>query len=267
MECTNQDTHGKSCFFCACTFYLELFTCTYSFCRHHTQTHTHTHLTALFLGLPGWAGTRNVKPIWILLKQETVRGSGISWAICKSAPRSRQITTPAPHRSPLSTPYQRKISSVPACFYRLVILCQHVRFVLTIFGAIINFCVCMYVMLPSVLWHCWLGGRKGIRPVKNWVVGCWHGYLSGARCRLACGPAGATATHPGSPGKGAVKRVCVYVCGVMQVASDTGKSSEHGRRQDFHVGGRTEESQGHRRRGGEELWGGVLHSVSYLLTS
>jgi len=20
--------------------------------------------------------------------------------------------------------------------------------------------------LPSVLWHCWLGGRKGIRPVK-----------------------------------------------------------------------------------------------------
>ena len=26
-----------------------------------------------------------------------VSGSGISWAICKSAPRSRQITTPAPH--------------------------------------------------------------------------------------------------------------------------------------------------------------------------
>ena len=21
--------------------------------------------------------------------------------------------------------------------------------------------------MPSVLWHCWLGGRKGIRPVKN----------------------------------------------------------------------------------------------------
>ena len=26
-------------------------------------------------------------------------GSGISWAICKSAPRSRQTTTPAPHQS------------------------------------------------------------------------------------------------------------------------------------------------------------------------
>ena len=39
------------------------------------------------------------KPILILLKQETVSGSGISWAICKSAPRSREITTPAPHHS------------------------------------------------------------------------------------------------------------------------------------------------------------------------
>ena len=61
--------------------------------------HTHTRLTALFPGLPGWAGTRKVKPIWILLEQETVSGSGICWAICKSAPRSRQITTPVPHHS------------------------------------------------------------------------------------------------------------------------------------------------------------------------
>ena len=60
---------------------------------------THTRLTALCLGLPGWAGTRKVKPISILLRQETVSGSGISWAICKAAPRSRQITIPAPHRS------------------------------------------------------------------------------------------------------------------------------------------------------------------------
>jgi len=34
--------------------------------------HIHTtHLTALCLGLPGWAGTRNEKPIWILLKLES----------------------------------------------------------------------------------------------------------------------------------------------------------------------------------------------------
>ena len=42
---------------------------------------------------------QKVKPIWILLKQQTVSGSGISWAICKSAPRSRHTTTPAPHHS------------------------------------------------------------------------------------------------------------------------------------------------------------------------
>jgi len=58
--------------------------------------YTTTRLTALCPGLPG---TRKVKPIWILLKQETMSGSGISWAICKSAPRSRQITTPTPHHS------------------------------------------------------------------------------------------------------------------------------------------------------------------------
>ena len=59
---------------------------------------------ALFLGLPGWASTRKVKPIWTLLKQETVSGNGISWAICKSAPRCRQITTPAPHHSSFYRP-------------------------------------------------------------------------------------------------------------------------------------------------------------------
>ena len=59
--------------------------------------HTHICLTALCPGLPRWAGTRKVKPICILLKQETVSGSGISWAICKSALRSRQITMPALH--------------------------------------------------------------------------------------------------------------------------------------------------------------------------
>ena len=45
------------------------------------HTHTHTRLTTLCPGLPRWAGTRKVKPIWILLTQETVSGSGISWAI------------------------------------------------------------------------------------------------------------------------------------------------------------------------------------------
>jgi len=63
------------------------------------QTYTHTRLTALCPRLPGWASTKKEKPIWILLKQETVSGSGIHWAKCKSAPRSSQITMPVPHHS------------------------------------------------------------------------------------------------------------------------------------------------------------------------
>jgi len=48
----------------------------------------------------------------------------------------------------------------------------------------VGFCFFITFILPSVLWRCWLGGRKGIRPVKNWVVGCWRGCLSGARRTL-----------------------------------------------------------------------------------
>ena len=88
------------------------------------HTHTHTHLTALFPGLRGWAGTRKVKPIWILLKQETVSGSGISWATCKSAPCSRQ--KPHQHlttqfftgRMPFLPPNQQRQSIEGICHHR-----------------------------------------------------------------------------------------------------------------------------------------------------
>ena len=52
------------------------------------------HLMALCLGQPGWASTRKEKPIWSYWS-----GSGISRAICKSAPSPRQITMPALHHS------------------------------------------------------------------------------------------------------------------------------------------------------------------------
>ena len=95
-------------------------------------THTHTRLTALCPGLPEWAGNRKAKPIWILLKQETVSGSGISWAICKSAPRSRQITTSAPHRSvfftgrmPFLPPNHNSVKALKAKEWTVVILLAH----------------------------------------------------------------------------------------------------------------------------------------------
>ena len=47
--------------------------------------------------VPPSAGPLLSLPLRILLKQETVSGSGNSWAICKSI--SHQITMPAPHHS------------------------------------------------------------------------------------------------------------------------------------------------------------------------
>ena len=80
------------------------------------QLHTHPFNGPLSGTTPLSRGTRKVKPIWILLKQETVSGSGISWAICKSAPCSRQITMPAPHHSvfyrPDATPAAQPTVSV-----------------------------------------------------------------------------------------------------------------------------------------------------------
>ena len=92
---------GKTTYFCTTVYMFIADALTLYAVKLQFRTHTHTRSTALFPELPGWAGTRKGKPIWIILKQETMSGSCISWAICKSAPRFRQITTPAPHHSVL----------------------------------------------------------------------------------------------------------------------------------------------------------------------
>ena len=84
---------------------------------------------------------------------------------------------------------------------------------------------------PSVLWRCWLGSRKGIWPVKTewWVAGVvicleWGADLHMAQLmplplavscfsKIQIGFTFLVLAHPGSPGKRAVKRVCVcYTC-------------------------------------------------------
>jgi len=61
----------------------------------------HYHFTALcILSGTTWVSRyQKGKPIWISCSKRPVSGSGISWAICKSAPRPRLITMPAPHHS------------------------------------------------------------------------------------------------------------------------------------------------------------------------
>ena len=45
-------------------------------------------------------------------------GNGTSWAICKSAPRSRQITTPAPHHSVFYRPDALAVAQLTASKHR-----------------------------------------------------------------------------------------------------------------------------------------------------
>jgi len=83
-------------------------------------------------------------------------------------------------------------------------------------------------MLPSVLWRCWLGSRKGIRPVKTewWGAGVVIGLERGADLHMAqlmplpltvscsskiqIGFTFPVPTHLGSPGQRAVKRMYVW---------------------------------------------------------
>ena len=62
----------------------------------HTHTHTHSFYSSVDF-VRDYPCEPVPEPLSILLKQETVSGSGISWAICKSAARPRQITMPTSH--------------------------------------------------------------------------------------------------------------------------------------------------------------------------
>ena len=41
----------------------------------------------------------------------------------------------------------------------------------------------LVLAVPLVLWRCWFWQQEGHPACKNWVVGSWRNYLSGARCR------------------------------------------------------------------------------------
>jgi len=94
---------------------------------------------------------------------------------------------------------------------------------------------------PSVLWRCWLGGRKGIRPVKKQ----WYGagmVICLERCadfhttqlmplpltifsfsKTQTGFTFLVPAHPGSPGQGAVKWVCEWctkICNIKVTSTD-----------------------------------------------
>ena len=101
----NNSIHNKAvihCRLCSRCCHLESY---FTHARMHTHTHTHTRLTALFPG----------KPIWILLKQETVSGSGIChMQVCTLLQTDNHASTPPLSFLQARCPSCRQTNSVKA---------------------------------------------------------------------------------------------------------------------------------------------------------
>jgi len=97
------------------------------------------------------------------------------------------------------------------------------------FHSIIILLLCLQCFVPSVLWRCWLDGRKGIRPVKKlsggvlaWICLEWGAELHMSQLmplpltvscfsKIQIGFTFLVPSHLGSPEKGPLNGcVCVY---------------------------------------------------------
>jgi len=90
-----------------------------------------------------------------------------------------------------------------------------------IFAPFWQICDICAVVLPSLLWRCWLGSRKGIQPVKicgevlAWLS-IWGNvqiciWFSWCHCHsLSLAPVNLVLAHPGSPIQRAVKQVLLF---------------------------------------------------------
>ena len=142
----------------------------------------------------------------------------------------------------ISFHYRHSLCSFNSIFFSLqfVINRNEVSLCLPIVGiaCLVHFCrVCCSLFelvteahMLSVLWRCWLGGRKGIRPVKTkwWGAGMVICLEQGAdlhmvqlmplslivSCfsKIQIGFTFLVLAHPGSPGQRAVKRVVCACC-------------------------------------------------------
>ena len=135
------------------------------------RTHTHTHP---FNGpLSGTTRVGRYQKGKTNLDFTGARESEWQWhqlGTCKSAPHSRQITTPAPHHSVFYRPDALPAAQPTASKHwrpggGRTKMSNQITFIM----------ILQCFVLPSVLWRCWLGGRKGIRPVKklSGVVLAW----------------------------------------------------------------------------------------------
>jgi len=177
----------------------------------------HNRFTALFLGSPGWASARR-KLLDFMVQGKINRGRHTDHLAGRHSIRTNQCPPPSsPHfftgRMPFLPPDQQCQSTEGNISYIYFICCF------------------IYFELPSVLWCCWLGGRKGIRPVKVWGDGGgghwlvrveWHpaGWsvclpLLVFPCSIKSRSSLLALAHPGGPGKRAING-----CGSSYILSE-----------------------------------------------
>jgi len=117
-------------------------------------THTHTHP---FNGpLSGTTQVSQYQKGKTNLDFTEARDSGIRWAICNSALRSRQITTPEPHRSVFY-----RLDALPAAqptvskHWRQLINFSKITYLHWTYNYVITSCYCylLIIMTLSMHWH------------------------------------------------------------------------------------------------------------------
>ena len=92
------------------------------------------------------------------------------WALCGQSYNFDQLHQPRDLLTVTSAAVLIRPSDFEWTLFQKIVNCR-------ILYKSLYLCGCAFSAVPSVLWRCWLGGRKGIRPVKNWVVGWWRGSL------------------------------------------------------------------------------------------
>ena len=65
-----------------------------------------------------------------------------------------------------------------------------------------------------------VGWQEGHPDCKNWVVGCWHGYLCGAKCRFEYGPLMPLPLTVSCSRKSRLVLVLPFWCQLTRVVSD-----------------------------------------------
>jgi len=75
------------------------------------------------------------------------------------------------------------------------------------------------ILLPSLLWRCWLSSRKGIRPVKtkSWVVRYWRGYLAWSKVQMICIWSSWCHCHPIISYSSKIQNGLPFLCRLTQV--------------------------------------------------